>query len=229
MEEVDPGLGPGRLAGEFHLDEAFEQWPELASGLDQRPCVRAQQVRGDTRSSTNASFAVPIARLLRFLDQAGDALDQEDLFQEAYVPECCRLRDPGLVAHAGGHQKLAAACGEQPDQGAHLCRPLDVGELSDISRNQVRDVGIQQMFLAPGVGAGDCLGEASADDPFRVFGAANLGLVPKFFALGKDGVDEAVRCLVDLTLREPARVRSSPFARAGCQAAREGLGHAPSR
>jgi len=24
VEEVDPGIGPGRLTGQFHLDEAFE-------------------------------------------------------------------------------------------------------------------------------------------------------------------------------------------------------------
>jgi len=112
------------------------------------------------------------------------------------------LRDPGLIAHAGGNQQLRAACGEQPDQGPHLCRPLDVGELRDITRNEVRHVGIEEPLAAPRVGAGDCLREASADDPFRVFGAENPRLVPKVFALGEDSVDEAVRCLVDLTLRE---------------------------
>jgi hypothetical protein len=32
---VDAGIGPGRLTGQFHLDKAIEEWPELASGSDQ--------------------------------------------------------------------------------------------------------------------------------------------------------------------------------------------------
>lgn len=43
-----------------------------------------------------------------------------------------------------------------------------------MSRNQDGDIGIEEPLPAPRVGSGDCLGEASADDPFGLFGAENL-------------------------------------------------------
>jgi hypothetical protein len=119
VEKVDPGIGPCRLTGQFHLHEAFEQRPELAPG---------------------------------------------------------------------------------PDQGMHLRRPLDVGQLGDISRDEVRNAGVKETFPAPHVGAGYCLGEASADDPLGVFGTEDRRFVPKFFALGEDRIDETIRRLVDLAL-----------------------------
>jgi hypothetical protein len=52
---------------------------------------------------------VPIARLLRFLDQAGMRLMRKELFQEAYVPQRGRLRGPRLATHARGNQQLRAS------------------------------------------------------------------------------------------------------------------------
>jgi hypothetical protein len=51
--------------------------------------------------------------------------------------------------------------------------------LGDISRDQVRKVGVEEVFAASRVGAGYCLGKASPDDPLGVFGAGDRGFVTR--------------------------------------------------
>jgi hypothetical protein len=62
VEKVDPGIGLGRLAGQFHLHEAFEQRPELAPGPDQRPGDRAS---APTLAATISSVLRAASSLIR--------------------------------------------------------------------------------------------------------------------------------------------------------------------
>ena len=109
---------------------------------------------------------------------------------------------PQVVAQRVGHQRLAGPGGEQAQQGAHLGRMLDLGQLAHIASHQVGDVGVEEALAASRTVPGYRLWEPAPDDPLGVVASAETTRVPQVRPVLEYRVHEAVAATVDLTLGE---------------------------
>jgi hypothetical protein len=133
-------------------------------------------------------------------------------------------REPGLAAHRVDDQELTRTGGQETDQGPHLGRSLDLGQLADVAHDEVGQVGVEEALAATRVRPGQRLGKAAPDDAFGVLLAGYRRFVVERRAVLEKGVYEPVGGTVDLALgQRPQLDRLGPAGQRIRQVARWSL------
>src|SRR5580704_2560096 len=193
-------LGPGKLPRDLHRCESLQERAERALGSAEIGRIQTEQIRGDAgihhrdlRRSDRPCAEIP--------RPCWKSLDQEDLLEQGQVALDRRLRQAQFASQRTRDQKLTRAGRNEPDQRAHLRPALDLRQLDDVTIDDVGNIGVKEA-LAPRARACHRNGESAAYNTVNVAGSRLLGIVPQLRAECESGIDEAVRLVVDLPLRQ---------------------------
>jgi hypothetical protein len=109
-------------------------------------------------------------------------------------------REAGFAAHRVDDQQLAGTARQQADQGPHLGGAFDVGQLADVARDEIGEVGVEEALATARVRPGRRLRKTPADDALGVPLPGHRGFVGQRLPPVEDGIDEPVRGAVEFAL-----------------------------